>query len=85
MTRSYSDVIYRLGCYIFFCPQAYLSKNAVAVVEWGSLAGVLGTFQKLLSTRANEAYAFQLLGTIVVNVSVYVYARAHCCRCCCCG
>ncbi|CAN0158653.1 unnamed protein product, partial [Ectocarpus sp. 8 AP-2014] len=52
--------------------QAYLSKNAVAVVEWGSLAGVLGTFQKLLSTRANEAYAFQLLGTIIVNVSVYV-------------
>lgn len=48
--------------------QAYLKQNAVAVVEWGHLNGVLGIFQKLLSSRANEAYAFQLLGTIVMNV-----------------
>lgn len=50
--------------------QAYLKQNAVAVVEWGHLNGVLGIFQKLLSSRANEAYAFQLLGTIVMNVRI---------------
>lgn len=50
--------------------QAYLKQNAVAVVEWGYLNGVLAIFQKLLASRANEAYAFQLLGTIVMNVRV---------------
>eukprot|EP00903_Cladosiphon_okamuranus_P009495 g9047.t1 len=48
--------------------QAYLKQNAVAVVEWGHMNGVLGIFQKLLSSRANEAYAFELLGTIVMNL-----------------
>lgn len=50
--------------------QAYLKQNAAAVVEWGLLNGVLAVFQKLLSSKANEAYAFQLLGTIVMNVSI---------------
>eukprot|EP00904_Undaria_pinnatifida_P010098 jgi/Undpi1/6218/HiC_scaffold_20.g08702.m1 len=48
--------------------QAYLSQNSAEVVAWGHLEAVLGIFQKLLSSRANEAYAFQLLGTIVMNV-----------------
>ena len=52
------------------CMQAYLSQNSAEVVAWGHLEAVLGIFQKLLSSRANEAYAFQLLGTIVMNVGI---------------
>ncbi|CAN0047642.1 unnamed protein product [Ascophyllum nodosum] len=48
--------------------QAYLSQNAVAIVEWGRLEAVLAVFQKLLSSKANETFAFQLLGTIVMNL-----------------
>lgn len=51
--------------------QAYLSQNSAEVVTWGHLEAVLGIFQKLLSSRSNEAYAFQLLGTIVMNVSFF--------------
>lgn len=50
--------------------QAYLSQNALAIVEWGHLEAVLAVFQKLLSSKANEAYAFHLLGTVVMNVSL---------------
>lgn len=52
-----------------FVRQAYMRQNASAVVEWGKLEAVLAVFQKLLSSKANETYAFQLMGTIVMNVS----------------
>lgn len=54
--------------------QAYLSQNAAAVADWGHLEPVLGVFRKLLSSKANEAYAFNLLGTMVMNVSTFEYA-----------
>lgn len=55
--------------------QAYLRQSGDAVVAWGQLEGVLGVFQKLLSSSANEAYAFQLLGTVVMNVSASATTR----------
>ncbi|CAM9797006.1 unnamed protein product, partial [Sphacelaria rigidula] len=48
--------------------QAYLRQNATAVADWGHLEPVLGVFRKLLSSKANEAFAFNLLGTIVMNL-----------------
>lgn len=56
---------------VFCCAllQAYLRQNATAVADWGHLEPVLGVFRKLLSSKANEAFAFNLLGTTVMNVS----------------
>ncbi|KAL7465328.1 hypothetical protein ACHAXS_005653 [Conticribra weissflogii] len=49
---------------------AYLSKgaNEIAVQQPNSLLGILGVFQKLISSQANEQYAFDLLRAIVIYV-----------------
>ena len=48
--------------------QAYLSKGANELVQQNLLLGVLGVFQKLISSRANEQYAFDLLRYIIMYV-----------------
>lgn len=49
---------------------AYLSKGAseILVQQPNSLLGILGVFQKLISSQANEQYAFDLLRAIVMYV-----------------
>lgn len=48
--------------------QAYLGKGAGEIVAQGRLMAILGIFQKLISTRATEQSAFDLLGSIVKTV-----------------
>ncbi|CAM9270853.1 unnamed protein product [Discosporangium mesarthrocarpum] len=48
--------------------QAYVDRDAGAIVEWGHLKAVLAVFQKLLSSRANEVHAFSLLSVLVEKV-----------------
>lgn len=47
---------------------AYLSKGAAEIVQQNLLLGILGVFQKLISSKANEQYAFDLLRAIVMYV-----------------
>lgn len=47
--------------------QAYVSKGA-AHVESDKVNGLLGIFQKLLSSKANDQYGFHLLGTIITSL-----------------
>lgn len=44
--------------------QAYLKKGSAEIVALGKLSGILGIFQKLVASRATEASAFDLLGSI---------------------
>ena len=50
---------------------AYLAKAGKKLcIEGTFLMGVLGVFQKLISSKANEAYGFQLLGFLVENLGM---------------
>jgi exportin-2 (importin alpha re-exporter) len=49
--------------------QAYLKKAAPELVEQGRLVAILGVFQKLISSKANETSAFELLSAITMYVS----------------
>jgi len=44
--------------------QAYLQKGSSEIVSMGQFPGLLGVFQKLVSTRSSEGDAFALLGAI---------------------
>ena len=44
--------------------RAYLSKGAADLVQQGHLLGILGVFQKLVSSGMNEPHAFDLLGAL---------------------
>lgn len=48
--------------------QAYIKRGAPELITAGHLPGILGVFQKLLSSTANEVNAFALLETIVIFV-----------------
>jgi exportin-2 (importin alpha re-exporter) len=48
--------------------QAYLMKAAPMLVNGGHLVGILGCFQKLLSSPSTEADAFNLLNALVLYV-----------------
>ncbi|ORZ34475.1 Cse1-domain-containing protein [Catenaria anguillulae PL171] len=48
--------------------QQYLSKAAAQLVQRNQLQPILGIFQKLLSSRATDAFAFDLLQAIVFHV-----------------
>lgn len=50
--------------------QAYLGKGSAEIVAQGHLLGILGVFQKLVSSRANESSAFDLLGSLIMFVPV---------------
>lgn len=49
--------------------QAYLMKGAGEIVSRGQLNGMLGVFQKLISSKASEISAFDLLGAITQFVA----------------
>jgi exportin-2 (importin alpha re-exporter) len=46
--------------------QAYLKKAARELAEQGHLVGILGVFQKLISSKATESSAFELLSAIMM-------------------
>ena len=46
--------------------QAYLQKGAAKLIAQGFLVPILGVFQKLVSSKANEANGFSLLHSIIV-------------------
>ena len=46
--------------------QAYLRKGGAQLIAQGFLRPVLGVFQKLLSSKANEANGFSLLHSIII-------------------
>jgi len=48
--------------------QAYLGKGATEIVAQGHFVGILGVFQKLVSSRGTEIDAFNLLRSIVQYV-----------------
>ncbi|PVV00239.1 hypothetical protein BB559_000006 [Furculomyces boomerangus] len=53
--------------------QSYFSASGPQLAETGKLGPILGIFQKLVSTKANDQYAFDLLSSIVLNVpAVYI-------------
>ena len=45
--------------------QAYLGKGAAEIVANNHLVGILGVFQKLVSSRGTEVSAFDLLGSVI--------------------
>lgn len=50
--------------------QAYLMKGAAEIVSKGQLNGMLGVFQKLISSKASEISAFDLLGTVTQCIAI---------------
>ncbi|KIS69121.1 putative importin-alpha export receptor [Mycosarcoma maydis] len=48
--------------------RAFLAKDAPRIVAQGQLSAMLGIYQKLISTRINEAFALELLETLFVAV-----------------
>jgi exportin-2 (importin alpha re-exporter) len=44
---------------------ATLQKDPAYVVSTNTLSGYLGIFQKLIASKANDQYGFELLGSIV--------------------
>eukprot|EP00586_Coscinodiscus_wailesii_P008972 CAMPEP_0172520780 /NCGR_PEP_ID=MMETSP1066-20121228/292199_1 /TAXON_ID=671091 /ORGANISM="Coscinodiscus wailesii, Strain CCMP2513" /LENGTH=996 /DNA_ID=CAMNT_0013303589 /DNA_START=78 /DNA_END=3069 /DNA_ORIENTATION=- len=47
---------------------AYVANSPKAIVEGNFLQGVLGVFQKLVASKANEQSGFELLETIITNM-----------------
>ncbi|KAL7519691.1 hypothetical protein ACHAWX_004448 [Stephanocyclus meneghinianus] len=47
---------------------AYLSKGSAEIVQHKLLLGILGVFQKLIASKANESYAFDILRAVVLFV-----------------
>jgi exportin-2 (importin alpha re-exporter) len=47
---------------------AYMGNSGEEIAKMGHLDAVLGIFQKLISSRANEAYGFDLLSSILLHV-----------------
>lgn len=45
---------------------SYIVRDISYILSAGALPGVLGVFQKLLSSRANEAYAFRVLDSLLI-------------------
>ncbi|KAJ1044305.1 hypothetical protein NDA10_003807 [Ustilago hordei] len=59
--------------------RAFLAKDAQRIVAQGQLAAMLGIYQKLISTRINEAFALELLETLfeaVPSSALDPYKRA---------
>ena len=44
-----------------------ISRGSHYIVQSEQIAPILGIFQKLLSTKANEGYGFDLLESVVAN------------------
>jgi len=54
--------------------QAYLGKGAAELVAQNHLLGILGVFQKLISSKANEISAFDLLGSLTMYVPAEAFS-----------
>lgn len=52
--------------------QAYLQKDGRLVVERNHLPAFLGVFQKLMASKVNDTYGFELLKAIFEFVPLYV-------------
>jgi len=52
--------------------QAYLRRGAKNVVQTNKLQGILGVWQNLISSRIYDAYGFDLLMTIFLEVPMSV-------------
>ena len=53
-----------------------IPRGASEMARDGQVEPVLGVFQKLVSTKANESYGFDILESVIANFSVYV-TRYH--------
>jgi exportin-2 (importin alpha re-exporter) len=51
--------------------QAYLRRGAANVVQTNKLQGILGVWQNLISSKIYDAYGFDLLMTIFLEVPLY--------------
>jgi exportin-2 (importin alpha re-exporter) len=47
---------------------SYISRDVATILQTNSLPGVLGVFQKLLSSRVNEPHAFKLINSLLALV-----------------
>lgn len=54
--------------------QAYLRRGAANVVQTNKLEGILGVWQNLISSKLYDAYGFDLLMTIFLEVPMYALA-----------
>ncbi|KAJ5070245.1 exportin-2 [Anaeramoeba ignava] len=50
--------------------QSFLSKASQVILEKQQLEAVLGIFQKLIASRANEVEAFNILNSIIKNIDL---------------
>jgi len=55
--------------------KAYLSKNPQSVVRGGYLQGVLGVFQKLVSSKAQDHQGFYILNSFVESLALEAWAN----------
>ena len=54
--------------------KAYLTKNSQAIVASGHLQGVLGVFQKLVSSKAQDHQGFYILNSFVESLALDAWA-----------
>jgi len=55
--------------------KAYLSNNPQAIVAGGHLQGVLGVFQKLVSSKAQDHQGFYILNSFVESLALEAWAQ----------
>jgi hypothetical protein len=53
-----------------------IPRGSQYILEHNQIEPILGIFQKLVSTKANEAYGFDLLESVVANFPSYASAIA---------
>lgn len=49
-----------------------IPRGSQFIIEHNQIEPILGIFQKLVSTKANESFGFDLLETVVANFPPYV-------------
>lgn len=52
-----------------------IPRGSQFIIEHNQIEPILGIFQKLVSTKANESFGFDLLETVVANFPPYVSYR----------
>ena len=58
--------------------KAFLARDSQQMVASGQIASVLGILQqRLIPSKVNDAWGFQLLQTVVQHVSLYVHVVAY--------
>lgn len=56
--------------------RAFLSRGAGAIVEANQLPPMLGVFQHLIASKANDAFGFELLETLFEYVPLCVFSSS---------